>query len=122
MNLLSSREAAVQDTSLPVGPGLRIADLTGTSGIRVVGVIDPSTRSIWEQRLDVLVGAGGGTIDLSRLAFADVRGVSALVDAARRVRPPRTLTVRHAPESVRKVLRLFWAEEYMNLLNEGMRP
>ncbi|MGW5701141.1 STAS domain-containing protein [Amycolatopsis japonica] len=105
----------------PDGAGLRIVDLTGTSGIQVIGVIDPATRPRWEQRLDMLVAAGGGTIDLSRLAFADVRGVSALVDAARRIRPPRSLTVRHAPEPVRKVLRLFWAEEYMKLLNEGMR-
>ncbi|OLZ58952.1 hypothetical protein BS330_09835 [Amycolatopsis keratiniphila subsp. nogabecina] len=99
-----------------------MADLPGTTGIQVIGVIDPATRSTWEQGLDMLVAAGGGTIDLSRLAFADVRGMSALVDAARRVRPPRSLTVRHPPQTVRKVLRLFWAEDYLNLVNEGIRP
>ncbi|OLZ44393.1 hypothetical protein BS329_36775 [Amycolatopsis coloradensis] len=60
-------------------------------------------------------------MDLSCLSFTDVRGVSALVDAARSVRPPASLTIRHPPGSVWKVLRLFWPEEAAQLITDDGR-
>ncbi|KFU76366.1 hypothetical protein SAMN04489729_2659 [Amycolatopsis lurida] len=101
--------------------GLRILDLPTSSGIMVIGTIDPASRASWETSLHLLVEDGGGTVDLSCLSFTDVRGMSALVDAARRVQPPRSLKIRHPPETVRKVLRLFWPEEAARLVADDGR-
>lgn len=102
--------------------GLRIVDLPASSGIRVIGAIDPVTRAAWETSLQVLVEGGGGTVDLSGLAFTDVRGMSALVNAVRSVRPPAALTIRHPPGAAQKVLRLFWPEEAAQFLTDNGRP
>ncbi|KZB79225.1 STAS domain-containing protein [Amycolatopsis regifaucium] len=114
--------AGGQGHGQPVEAELRILDLPTSSGIMVLGTIDPATRASWETSLNLLVNNGGGTVDLSRLSFTDVRGMSALIDAARRVQPPRSLTIRHPPGTVRKVLRLFWPEEAAQLITDDGRP
>lgn len=99
--------------------GLRMVTLSEPTGIQVIGAIDASTQPSWEEGLDMLVARGGGVVDLSGLSFADVRGVSALVVAARQVRPPRSLRIQHPPPTVRKVLHLFWPEESARILSGG---
>ncbi|WP_414938270.1 STAS domain-containing protein [Amycolatopsis sp. cmx-11-51] len=99
--------------------GLRISDLPGASGIQVSGAIDVTTRATWGKSLGVLVTTGGTTVDLSGLTYTDVHGVSALVEAARQA---RAIKIRHPPENVQKVLRLFWPEESEQLLSDDGRP
>lgn len=118
----STAHAAVSDEQgRATQPVLRLVALPGSSGIQVFGVIDASTRPSWEKGLDMLVERGGGVVDLSGLSFADVRAVNALIEAARRVRPPESLRIQHPPVTVRKVLDLFWPEESTRILGRDRR-
>ncbi|WP_409494562.1 hypothetical protein [Amycolatopsis sp. cmx-11-12] len=87
----------------------------------MIATIDPANRVPWEATLPMLVTGGGGTVDLSSLSFTDVYRVSALVDAARRVRPPRSLTIRHPPATVRKIPCLLWPDEAVRLIGDDSR-
>lgn len=84
----------------------------GWEGLRVTGEVDLATRDVWADVLAALLGGDtSGRLDLSGLSFIDVQGTVALTDVARRMPPPRNLTLYRPPVSLRRALDLFWSSE-----------
>jgi anti-anti-sigma factor len=76
--------------------------------LRVAGTVDLGTAARFADALRLASrGARDLTLDLSELQFLDVRGLAQLHAAARRLaRDGHTLTLRHAPPAVQRVLAL----------------
>jgi ABC-type transporter Mla MlaB component len=84
----------------------------GREGLRVTGEVDLATREVWADVLAALLGGDtSGRLDLSGLSFIDVQGTVALTDVARRMPPPRNLTLYRPPVSLRRALDLFWSSD-----------
>ena len=84
----------------------------GRESLRVTGEVDLATRDVWADVLTALLGDDtSGRLDLSGLSFIDVQGAAALTDVARRIPPPRSLTLYRPPLSLRRALDLFWSSE-----------
>lgn len=84
----------------------------GREGLRVTGEVDLATRDVWADVLAALLGGDtSGRLDLSGLSFIDVQGTVALTDVARRMPPPRNLTLYRPPVSLRRALDLFWSTD-----------
>lgn len=76
------------------------------------GEIDLVTRHGWTEVLAAMDGNDApGRLDLSALSFIDVRGATALVDAARRMTPGTQLTLYRPPQCLRRMLDLLHADK-----------
>ncbi|MFF8972859.1 STAS domain-containing protein [Streptomyces sp. NPDC014995] len=86
-----------------------MSPLSGRHGIRVSGDIGVLTRLSWEAALADLVRRHTDVsyVELSRVGFVDVAGVSALAVTAMNL-PAGRVVVEHPPPQVPRVLALFW--------------
>ncbi|MFD7132261.1 STAS domain-containing protein [Streptomyces sp. NPDC059894] len=86
-----------------------MSPLSGRSGICVSGEISVATRLSWEAALTELARRHTDVsyVELSRVGFVDVAGVSALAVTAMNL-PRGRMVVEHPPPQVPRVLALFW--------------
>ncbi|MEV6550045.1 STAS domain-containing protein [Streptomyces sp. NPDC051597] len=96
----------------PRGAVLRINPLPDSSGLRAIGEISMNTRTVWqhalrelvEQRTDVL------HVDLSRVNFVDVAGVTDLAVTAQHLPEGQRMVLHQPPPQLPRILELFWPE------------
>ncbi|MFF9061251.1 STAS domain-containing protein [Streptomyces sp. NPDC014882] len=91
------------------GSVLEVIPLSGRAGIRVSGEIGAATRGSWEGALADLARrhADVSYVELSRVGFVDVAGVSALAVTAMNL-PGGRVVVECPPPQLPRVLALFW--------------
>ncbi|MFD5252688.1 STAS domain-containing protein [Streptomyces bobili] len=91
------------------GAVLEVSPLSGRAGIRVSGEIGVATRPSWEEALAGLARrhADVSYVELSRVGFVDVAGVSALAVTAMNL-PGGRVVVEYPPPQLSRVLALFW--------------
>jgi anti-anti-sigma factor len=68
-------------TDLPQALGVSIVHVDGHSTIRVTGEIDLATATELGRRLDSVIAAGTGDVDLSEVTFLDSSGLAVLLAA-----------------------------------------
>lgn len=104
-------------TDLPQEFCVSIVQVDGHSNIRVTGEIDLATASELHQRLDWVIAAGNGDVDLdlSDVTFFDASGLAVLL-AARQglLERHHRLTVRNPSKPVLRVLELTGMDEVMD--------
>ncbi|MGX1273091.1 STAS domain-containing protein [Streptomyces phaeoluteigriseus] len=91
------------------GAVLEVSPLSGRAGIRVSGEISVTTRPSWEGALAELARrhADVSYVELSRVGFVDVAGVSALAVTAMNL-PGGRVVLEYPPAQLTRVLALFW--------------
>ncbi|MFH8798698.1 STAS domain-containing protein [Streptomyces sp. NPDC017936] len=91
------------------GAVLEVSPLSGRPGIRVSGEIGVVTRLSWEAALAELARRHTDVsyVELSRVGFVDVAGVSALAVTAMNL-PGGRVVVEHPPPQLPRVLDMFW--------------
>ncbi|MFE7647987.1 STAS domain-containing protein [Streptomyces phaeoluteigriseus] len=91
------------------GAVLEVSPLSDRAGIRVSGEIVVTTRPSWEDALAELARrhADVSYVELSRVGFVDVAGVSALAVTAMNL-PGGRVVVECPPPQLSRVLALFW--------------
>jgi anti-anti-sigma factor len=124
-------DARVGDTRVPAPPPaeeyrlngpLRITEYRGRPGLRVAGEIDLNSHELWEGALRRAVEEGDRIhLDLSALAFIDVRGTTLLVDAAAVLSQEHGIVLHHAPSSLRRVMGVLWPDGATAIMFEGER-
>jgi anti-anti-sigma factor len=109
-------------TDLPHQFGLAIVQVNGHSDIRVTGEVDLATAPELRRRLDAVIAAGTGNIDvdLSDVAFLDSSGLAVLLAAHQAACDEhRRLTVRHPSKPVLRVLQVSGT---VSVLMDGGKP
>jgi len=89
--------------------GVSIDQVDGHSNVRVTGEVDLATATELRQRLNAVIAAGTGDVDLdlSDVTFLDSSGVSVLLAARHALHDTRhQLTVRNPSKPVLRVLEL----------------
>ena len=73
-------------TDLPQEFGVSIVQVDGHAKVRVTGELDLATATELRHRLDAVIAAGTGDLDLdlSEVTFLDSSGLVALLEARRR--------------------------------------
>lgn len=94
----------------PRGVVLQIDTLPDNAGLRVIGEISVSTRTVWQQALKQLVERRTDVlhVDLSRVRFVDVAGVTDLAVTAKCLPEGRRMVLHRPPAQVPRILELFW--------------
>jgi anti-anti-sigma regulatory factor len=98
----------------PVAPprdaALQIDPLPGSSGLGAIGEISMNTRSVWQQALNQLVERRTDVlhVDMSRVRFVDVAGVTDLAVTAQRLPEGQRIVLHRPPPRLPRVLELFW--------------
>jgi anti-anti-sigma regulatory factor len=73
--------------------------------------MDVTSRQLVIGTLQPLVDQGSDVhIDLSRVTFADVAGVTALVSTAQRLPRGRRMVLERPPRQLRRIIELFWSD------------
>jgi anti-anti-sigma factor len=94
-----------------MNPLLSVERLPGHAGLRVFGEVDAATSGKWAEVLAALrIDGTPGRLDLSGLSFIDVRGVTSLVETARRL-PSGQLRLYRPPWCLRRILDAVWMDE-----------
>ena len=89
--------------------GLRVVTAAELPGWRLIGEVDLSTLGLLTAVLESGIGGTGDLhLDLSELAFIDIVGVTALVNAAWRLHPGRRLVLRRVPPLLRRIVQVAW--------------
>lgn len=94
----------------PHGAVLQIYPLPDSSGLGAIGEISMSTRSLWQQALKQLVERRTDVlhVDLSRVRFVDVAGVTDLAATAQRLPEGQRIVLHRPPAQLPRILELFW--------------
>lgn len=94
----------------PRGAVLRIDPLPDSSGVGAIGEISMNTRSVWQQALNQLVERRADVlhVDLSRVRFVDVAGVTDLAVTAQRLLEGQRIVLHRPPPQLPRILELFW--------------
>lgn len=94
----------------PRGVVLQIDTLPDNAGLRVIGEISVSTRTVWQQALKQLVERRTDVlhVDLSRVRFVDVAGVTDLAVTAKCLPEGQRMVLHRPPAQVPRILELFW--------------
>ncbi len=106
------RDRAVDLTAEP--RRLRVAPLLEPPGLRLIGAVDLSTRTVLaaaldeaaERAIDLYLALGG-------LVFIDVGGVTLLVMTAAGLGGGRRLVLLRAPAGLRRIVELLWRSPAM---------
>ncbi len=87
---------------------LEIMPLADRPGLRLVGTVDLSNRTVLQAALDSLPPHGEEVyVDLAGLDFLDVGGATVLMTKATELRP-RRLILDKPPDPVRRMIALLW--------------
>ncbi len=91
---------------------LQIDPLPDNAGLGVIGEISMNTRTVWQQTLKQLVERRTDVlhVDLSRVSFVDVAGVTDLAVTAQRLPEGQRIVLHRPPAQVPRILELFWPE------------
>ncbi|MEU9099572.1 STAS domain-containing protein [Streptomyces sp. NPDC048361] len=91
---------------------LRINNSPGESGLEAIGEISLTTRDVWRQALEQLLEQRANVlhVDLSRVGFVDVAGVTDLAVAAQRLPAGHRIVLHGPPARLPRILALFWPE------------
>jgi anti-anti-sigma regulatory factor len=94
----------------PRGAVLQINPLPDSSGLRAIGEISVSTRTVWQRALKQLAERRTDAlhVDLSRVRFVDVAGVTDLAVAAQRLPEGQRIVLHRPPAQLPRILELFW--------------
>ena len=109
-------------TDLPQEFGVSIVQVDGHSNVRVTGEIDLATATELRQRLNSVVAAGTGDIDLdlSDVTFLDSSGLVVLLAARQALHDKHhRLTVRNPSK---RVLRVFELSGVLDVMMDGRQP
>ena len=109
-------------SDLPQEFGVSILQFDGHTKVRVTGDIDLATATELRQRLDFVLAAGTGDVDLdlSEVTFLDSTGLVALLDARQALHDNhQQLRVRNPS---RPVLRVFELTGVLDLMMDGSQP
>ncbi|MEU7719553.1 STAS domain-containing protein [Streptomyces tibetensis] len=89
---------------------LQIDPLPDSSGLGAIGEISMNTRTVWQQALQQLVERGTDVyhVDLSRVRFVDVAGVTDLAVTAQRLPEGQRIVLHRPPAQLPRILELFW--------------
>lgn len=89
---------------------LQIHPLPDSSGLGAAGEISMNTRTIWQQALEQLVAHRTDVlhVDLSRVRFVDVAGVTDLAVTAQRLPEGQRIVLHQPPVQLPRILELFW--------------
>lgn len=99
---------------------LRITEYRDRAGLRVAGEIDLNSHEAWEGALRRAVEQDGQIhLDLSDLAFIDVRGTALLVKTAAVLPEEHGIVVHHAPPGLRRVVQVLWPDGAAAITFEG---
>jgi anti-sigma B factor antagonist len=121
-HLTLSRPRSMTMTDLPPEFGVSIVQVDGHTKVRVTGDIDLATATEMRQRLDSVIVAGSGDVDLdlSEVTFLDSRGLVALLHVR------QALDDRHQRLRVRNpsepVLRVFELSGLLDVMTDGRQP
>jgi anti-sigma B factor antagonist len=102
--------------------GVSIVHVDGHTKVRVTGEIDLATATELRHRLDPVLAAGTGDVDLdlSEVTFLDSRGLVALLHARQALHDNhRRLRVRNPSKPV---LRVFELSGVLNMMVDGRQP
>jgi anti-sigma B factor antagonist len=102
--------------------GVSIVHVDGHTKVRVTGEIDLATATELRQRLDPVLAAGTGDVDLdlSEVTFLDSRGLVALLHARQALHDNhRRLRVRNPSKPV---LRVFELSGVLDMMMDGRQP
>ncbi|MEV6759599.1 STAS domain-containing protein [Streptomyces sp. NPDC051105] len=96
----------------PRGAVLQIDPLPDRSGLGAIGEISMNTRSVWQQALNQLVERRADVLhmDLSRVRFVDVAGVTDLAVTAQRLPEGQRIVLHGPPPQVPRILEHFWPD------------
>jgi anti-sigma B factor antagonist len=109
-------------TDLPQDFDVTIVHVDGHTNVRVTGDIDLATATELRQRLDPMIAAGAGDVDLdlSGVTFLDSTGLVALLHARQALHNTRQrLRVRNPS---RPVLRVFELSGVHDVMMDGLQP
>jgi anti-sigma B factor antagonist len=109
-------------TDLPTDFGVAIVQVDGHTKVRVTGEIDLATAPQLRQRLDSVIAAGTGDVDLdvSDVTFLDSSGLVVLLAARQGLHDKRhRLRVRNPSEPV---LRVFELSGLLDVMMDGRQP
>ena len=109
-------------TDLPQEFGVSIVQVDGHSNVRVTGEIDLATATELRQRLNSVIAAGTGDLDLdlADVTFLDSSGLVVLLAARQGLHDKHhRLTVRN-PST--RVLRVFELSGVLDVMMDGRRP
>ncbi len=97
-------------TPPPRGAVLQIIPLPDSSGLGAIGEISMNTRTVWQQALKELAERHTDVlhVDLSRVQFVDVAGVTDLAVTAHRLSEGRRIVLHRPPAQLPRILELFW--------------
>ncbi|MFI7139247.1 STAS domain-containing protein [Streptomyces massasporeus] len=107
-------DAVPGEGGTPVAPSrdavLQIDPLPDSSGLGATGEISMNTRSVWQQALNQLVERRADVlhVDLSRVRFVDVAGVTDLAVTAQRLPQGHRILLHRPPPQLPRILELFW--------------
>jgi anti-anti-sigma factor len=79
---------------------------SGACGLTISGEVDASNVTALAETLRNNLPSGDAYLDLSRLSFADVDGIRALMSLADHMDGERRIVVRGLPSTLRRVLEL----------------
>ncbi|MCX2928064.1 STAS domain-containing protein [Streptomyces sp. NEAU-W12] len=81
-----------------------------SSGLEAIGEIGMRTRTVWQQALKQLAERRTDVLhlDLSRVRFVDVAGVTDLAVAAQRLPEGQRIVLHRPPAQLPRILELFW--------------
>ncbi|MFG3021570.1 STAS domain-containing protein [Streptomyces sp. NPDC048254] len=96
----------------PRGAVLQINPLPDSSGLGAIGEISMNTRSVWQQALNQLVERRTDVlhVDLSRVRFVDVAGVTDLAVTAQRLPEGQRIVLHGPPPQLPRILKHFWPD------------
>ena len=109
-------------SDLPQEFGVSIVQVDGHTKVRMTGDIDLATAPELPQRLDPVLVAGTGDVDLdlSEVTFLDSRGLVALLHVRRALHDKhRRLQVRNPSKPV---LRVFELSGVLDMMMDGSQP
>ncbi|MDK1344929.1 STAS domain-containing protein [Streptomyces sp. 378] len=94
----------------PHGALLQINPLPDSSGLGAMGEISVNTRTVWQQALEQLVERRADVlhVDLSRVRFVDVAGVTDLAITAQCLSEGQRIVLHRPPAQLPRILELFW--------------
>ncbi|MFG2607137.1 STAS domain-containing protein [Streptomyces sp. NPDC048514] len=89
---------------------LQIDPLPDRSGLGAIGEISMNTRTVWQQALKQLAERRTNVLhmDLSRVRFVDVAGVTDLAVTAQRLPEGQRIVLHRPPAQLPRILEIFW--------------
>jgi anti-anti-sigma regulatory factor len=107
-----SAAVGAPDGSIPRDGPLHVARAEGSPpALRISGAVDLNSHDDWSLALQNTVLTGQVLhLDLTELAFIDMRGVSLLVEAARRLPDGARIVINGPPPCMRRMMAVLWPE------------